>query len=423
MDDVIEIDLRKVILTLWEKKFWILGFSLLVGAAVFLYFFLQPRNYEATAVIALTKPRYLPNFDPRYQTVPSTAVNNKVVMDIAKSDDITIFVFDSWNDPNKEQDQRRAFRENSLLVKAGSDPTVISLTVRLESAQEAARLANLWADRVVERINTLYSGQDQAQLTFFEVQIAVAEQSLRTAENKLAEFEGRNPARSLQAQLDALLIRQQDLLRRQQLISALQRDARALLSEVANLPGTSALPDEVRTRLLVLQMRQYSDTALFQTETTQSIPAQLQLQLSLATPEQALTAAIFRQSVEQWLASLEEQALEVGALLEEYPAVITPLQQQIEQFTEEKHRLTLEREVAADTYSTLNRKYQEVRITIQDSAGDAKIGSRALPPILPAGRGTLTYTLAALVGAVALAVVFVLTRDWWLQANGTAAKS
>lgn len=423
MDDVIEIDLRKVILTVWEKKFWILAFSLLVGVVVFLYFFLQPRKYEATAVIALTKPRYLPNFDPRYQTVPSTAVNNKVVMDIAKSDEIAIYVFDSWNDPDKRLDQRRAFRQNSLLVKAGSDPTVISLTVRLESAQEAARLANLWADRVVERINTLYSGQDQAQLTFFEAQIAVAGQSLRVAENKLADFEGRNPTRSLQAQLDALLNQQQDLLRRQQLIAALQRDARALLNEVASLPGSSVLPPEMRTRLLVLQLRQYMDATVIQSETSRSIPSQFQMQLPLAAPEQALTAADFRQVIEQWLASLDEQAFEVEALLQDYPAVITPLQQQIEQFTEEKHRLTLEREVAADTYNTLNRKYQEVRITMQDSAGDAKIASRALPPIRPAARGTLTYTLAALIGAATLAVVFVLSRDWWLQADSAAAKS
>ncbi len=62
MDDVIEIDLRKIILTLIQYRFWIAGFGILAGVAVFLFFFLQPRMYEATAVIALTKPRYILNF-------------------------------------------------------------------------------------------------------------------------------------------------------------------------------------------------------------------------------------------------------------------------------------------------------------------------------------------------------------------------
>lgn len=62
MDDVIEIDLRKIILTLFQYRFWIAGFGVLAGLAVFLFFILQPRMYEATAVIALTKPRYILNF-------------------------------------------------------------------------------------------------------------------------------------------------------------------------------------------------------------------------------------------------------------------------------------------------------------------------------------------------------------------------
>ncbi|MFZ6020984.1 MAG: Wzz/FepE/Etk N-terminal domain-containing protein [Chloroflexota bacterium] len=415
MDDVIEIDLRKIVLTLINFRLWIVAGAVILGLAVFLFFFLQPRMYEATAVIALTKPRYLPNFDPRYQTVATTALTNKVAMDIAKSDEIAIFVFDSWNDPQKELEQRRAFRENNLVVKAGSDASVISLTVRLESPEEAARLANLWAQRVVERLNTLYSGQDQSQLAFFETQIAIAQQNLRKAEQALAEFESRNEKNGLQTQLDALIYRQQDLLRKKQFIEQLQRDGRALLVEVENLGASNTLPAELQTRLLVLQLR-YAENAPFSEGSGTSLP---QFQLSLPVSSTPQSVDEFRTAVQQWQQALQYQVEEIDLLLAEYPQNLTDLQKQIEVLNQERQRLDLEREVAADTYATLNRKYHEVRITMDDSVGDAKIASRALPPIRPAARGTLTYTLAAVIVGAVLAAVAALIRDWWLNGRET----
>ena len=418
MDDVIEIDLRKIFLTLMQFRFWIIGFGLLLGLGVFLYFFLQPRLYEATAVVALTKPRFLPNFDPRYQTVASTTLTNKVALDIAKSDEIAIFVFDSWNDPEKELQQRRDFREKNMIAKAGGDASVITLTIRLESPEEAARLANLWAQRVVERLNTLYSGQDQSQLTFFETQIAIAQQNLRKAEQALAEFEGRNPQNALQTQLDALILRQRDLLTKKHFIEQLQQDGRALLGEVEGLNASNALPAELQTRLLVLQLR-YPEGFSSANASTASSP-QFQLALPPVTP---LSVGEFRAAVQQWQQALGAQADEIDLLLAEYPQNLTELQKQIELLREERQRLDLERQVSADTYTTLNRKYQEVRITIDESAGDAKIASRALPPIRPAPRGTLTYTLAAVVVGMVLSAAFVLIRDWWLQSGNEIVQS
>lgn len=411
MDDVIEIDLRKIILTLIQYRFWIAGFGVLAGVAVFLFFFLQPRMYEATAVIALTKPRYIPNFDPRYQTVTTTTLTNKVAIDIARSDEIAIYVFDSWNDPDKELSQRRAFQENNMIAKAGGDASVITLTIRLESPEEAARLANLWAQRVVERLNTLYSGQDQNQLTFFEAQIAIAQQNLRKAENALAEFEGRNAANALQTQLDALLMRQQELLWRKNQVELLQQDGQALLAEVENLNQSNVVPSELQIRLLMLQLRQYGNLPSADSGSI-SFP---QLQLALPAAPASQTVGEFRAAVQQWLGVLENQRGEIETLLMEYPQNLTELQNRIEAFHQERQRLELEREVAADTYATLNRKYQEVRISMDDSTGDAKVASRALPPIRPASRGTVTYTLAAVLGGVVLAAAFVLMRDWWLQ--------
>ncbi len=410
MDDEIQIDLRKIILTLFQFRFWIAGFGILLGLAVFLFFFLQPRMYEATAVIALTKPRYLPNFDPRFQTVPPTALNSKVAIDIAKSDEIVNFVFDSWNSPDKEPTQRRDFREKNLIAKAGSDPSVVTLTVRLESPEEAARLANLWAQRVTDRLNTLFSGLDQSQLTFFETQIAVAQQSLRNAENRLVEFENRDTRRSLQKELDTLSLAQQEYLRRKLQIEGLIRDGQVFLQEYADLPDSAILSHSEEIRLLMLKLRQYENLS-----SSENAIAGIQLQIDTLEGNPIVTVGQFKQNLQRWISSLEAQNQEIDLLLADYPQNLTNLQNQIEALNQERKRLDLERDTAAETYQTLVRKYQEMRISLDESSGDAKIASQAFPPIRPASRGMLIYTLVALLSGLMLAAAFVLMRDWWLR--------
>lgn len=410
MDDTIEIDLRKIILTLFQYRFWIAGFGVLAGVAVFLFFFLQPRMYEATAVIALTKPHYIPNFDPRYQTVTTTTLTNKVAIDIARSDEIAIYVFDSWNDAEKELSQWQAFQENNMIAKAGGDASVIHLTIRLESPEEAARLANLWAQRVVERLNTLYSGRDRNQLTFFEAQIAIAQQDLRKAENALIEFQKRDIRRSLQKELDNLSLAQQEFLRRKLQIDGLIRDGQVLLREFSDIPPSASFSELEQVRLLMLQFRQYENLSSFENPA-----AQIQMLFNPQTEIRVISVDQLRQNLQNWMLSLETQKEEIDQLLAPYPQNLIDLQTQIEALNQERKRLELERDVAAETYQILNRKYQEVRITMDDSTGDAKIASQALPPIGPASRGMVIYTLAAVLGGVVLAAAFILMRDWWLQ--------
>jgi len=428
MSDVIEIDLRKVINLLLLKRLWIIGFSLLVGLTVFLYSFLQPKMFEATAVITLTEPRSLLNFDPHYETVKTSALTNKVAMDIARSQELAVNVFNAWNNPQKLPDQWYRFSQSNLIVSAGSDPKVITLTVRLKSGEEAARLANLWAQQVVDRINVLYSGQDQTQVAFFENQVQVSSVNLEKAQSALAEFEGRNARLALQAQLDALLQQQKDYLLRDQLIASLKRDATGLLKEVDGLPGTAPLPVEMQIRLLTLQLRQYSDVAQVQTDLNSSsvtISSPFQYQLPLVYDSQPANLADFRGSIQGWLASLDEQSAEINALLTEYPQNLSSLQQQIEILKQEKDLLTLEHDVASDTYAILNRKYQETNISLKDidSVGSAKIAGQAFPTSSSGLMEVMLYSLLALVGAAVLAATIVLIRDWWRRSESSTESS
>ena len=419
MSDVIEIDLRKVINTLLLKRLWIIGFSLFIGLIVFLYFILQPRMFEATAVITLTEPRSLLNFDSHYETVKTSPLTNKVAMDIAESQELAVYVFDAWSDPQKKPDQWYDFAKNNLIVAAGSDPKVVTLTVRLKSGEEAARLANLWAQRVVDRINVLYAGQDQDQLAFFESQVQDAGTNLEKAQNALLEFEGRNAERSLKVQLDALMQQQKDYLLRDQLIASLKRDANALLQEVDDLPGTASLPGELQIRLLTLQLNQYLDLS------QRSGASPFQYQLPLVNESQPVNAADFRSSIQGWLTSLDEQSAEINDLLKAYPQNLSQLQQQIEMLAEEKDQLTLELDIASETYSILNRKYQETSISSKDSdnVGSAKIAAQAFSYTSSGSGKAKVYSLIGFVGAAVLAAIFVLFLDWWRRSGNSTEPS
>ncbi|MHB0989112.1 MAG: Wzz/FepE/Etk N-terminal domain-containing protein [Bellilinea sp.] len=419
MSDVIEIDLRKLISVLLLKRFWITGFSFLVGLTVFLYFFLQPKMFEATAVITLTEPRSLLNFDSHYETVKTSPLSNKVAMDIAESQELAVYVFDAWSDPQKKPDQWYDFAKNNLIVNAGSDPKVVTLTVRLTSGEEAARLANLWAQRVVDRINVLYAGQDQDQLAFFESQVQDASTNLEKAQNALLEFEGRNAEKALSAELDALLQQQKDYLLRDQLIASLKRDANALLQEVDGLPGTASLPGELQIRLLTLQLNQYLDLS----QSGGASP--FQYQLPLVNDSQPVNVADFRSSIQGWLTSLDEQSAEINDLLKAYPQNLSSLQQQIEMLIEEKDQLTLELGIASDTYSILNRKYQETSISSKDSnnVGSAKIAAQAFSYTSSGSGKAKVYSLIGFVGAAVLAATFVLFQDWWRRSDNRSEPS
>ncbi|MCS6908743.1 MAG: Wzz/FepE/Etk N-terminal domain-containing protein, partial [Anaerolineales bacterium] len=260
MDDELEIDLRKVIRSLLRRWLVIVGLALLAGVAAFTFTFLQPRLYEASAVIALTRPLNLPNFDPRYQTVVPMTINNKIVNDVAMGDEVVKMLFEEWNGPEKREDRLENFKRKNLKVETGQDATVSILKVRLRDPQEAERIARLWAEEVVKRINLTYAGRDESQVTFFEEQVAVAEQRVEAAAKALQEFEARNEKNSLQNQLDSLSLQQAEYLRRLRVIEAVQADAKLFLVQLKSLPKEGTLSGQDQANLFLLQMRIYGDT-------------------------------------------------------------------------------------------------------------------------------------------------------------------
>lgn len=416
MDDELEIDLRKLIRSLFQRWRYILGVALLAGLVAFAVTYLQPRRYEAKAVIALTRPLNLPNFDPRYQTITPLTINNKVVSDVALGDKVVQMLFDAWNQTDKDTNDLPAFRK-SLSVEVGSDPTVAILSVRLKDPEETARLAKLWAVEVVSRVNATYGGRDENQVAFFEQQVATAQQRFQAAAQALQVFAAQNERDTLQNQWNSLNAQQADLLRRLRVIDAVQADGKLFLEQVRALPAESLLSSQEQTNLFLLQMRIYGGTLASITSATEPQGAVLQFtpQYQLVVPQfnSQTTVGEYSQALKVWLRALEEQKSQLNSLLGTLPPQMEELQGRIQAMDNEAKRLEMEYQLASETLMTLNRKLDEVRIAVQDNTGYASLAVPPSVPRRPMPRGTLRNTaLAGALGAF-LAVFGVLVWDWW----------
>jgi uncharacterized protein involved in exopolysaccharide biosynthesis len=413
MDDVIEIDLRKLILNLLANWKLIIGISFIFGLAAFLYSFLQPDIYQAKAVIAVTKPRYIANFDPQYQTVNTTAPTSKALLDVVNSDVILSQVYDFWQGEQKELVSFDNFRDNAIEASAGGDTSILVLKVMLENPNEAAALANQWAYLSVKRINSLYSGVDDNQILFFDNQIEITTLNLDNAKIALEEFEATDQSSLINNELDSLLETQSTSLRKQRLLENARQDALGILQTLENSNASTQVVSQIYDNFKVLQLRLYADSGFEQSP--------LQLQLSNSPVGESLTVAQLRILINDWVEVLENQYEELegnSTLVEEQ---VLAYQQQLRKYYNQHQTLELQYNVIKDTYETLLRKQREVRISSDEHSGDAQVASQSRVPEERMPHNTLRNTAIALVAGGILAVIFVILRDWFKEKNNPQA--
>jgi succinoglycan biosynthesis transport protein ExoP len=435
MDDVIEIDLRKIIKDLLASWKWIVGFTLLVGLAAAAFSLLQPRTYSTSALIAITKPRYLPNFDEQYQTINNNPPTGNTIIDLATSDEIVRALYELWQSPDKADTTPREFLEQNLQAKAGGDPSIVVLKVVADTPEEAAKLANAWAQSTASRANELFSGTDGSHVADFLAQVDEAEQNLAEAEAALTDFESRNQVSMLNNQLASLLADQADALRKQRLIQTTIDDANGLAAQMETQTDGSAVPSSLQTNFLVLQMRIYNDSnaassTINTNQANQAAAGASALQIQIPnqvsgspvtlpdqTVAQTITKSAFVSRIEAWTSTLEAQSAELGASQSRLSAQVTGLQQQIQEQNSEKGRLTVVYKNAQDVYATLRLKLEEVKITSSELYGNVQVASGAAAPVKPDSRLIGLYFGGGLLTGLILSFVFMILKNWWLAPN------
>ncbi len=389
-----EIDLREYINVLIRHWYWIAGLALVAAVTAFAVSSFLPPTYEATAMVIITQPRYLMQFDPRMQNLPfDPAQLAGGYPAMATSDELLLAAASSVEPPLPPE--RQGLEELRKMFKAeiAGDPNLIKLTARSKDPQEAARLANTLAGQFVDHLNDI--SRRNGDLALFETQVVEAKTVLEEADRALSAFRSQyglgfssggdgdemilelGIARRLQARTDLLVTYEA----RADRVAQLLGEARMAASQV----DANTSPAIVAGLLAdMLQL------GLVEGETNPLV----QINLAGLDAEAALSALITALGAKQ--SAIEEAVTRLTAEVEALQAELADRQRELDQ-------LMRDRQVAQDTYLTLSSKVQEARVEQEGEAGDIiQLLSRAAVPEEPASPRRLLNTVVA--GALGLMV-------------------
>ena len=405
-----EIDMRIYINMLIRHWRLIAAVTLLAGVVALAVSFVSPARYQATALVLVTRPLYQIQFSPAIQNLPETSaaqqlLSGKAALDLATSDtllqQLLLKVGDGLSADERNLDSLRKL----LKAKAGSDPSIINLSVTTRDAQQAAHVADIWASLYVRQVNDVY-GQSADQLKFFEGQLAQAKNDLDAADQALIEFQKRNDSAILQAQLSAKQSALGNYLAMNESLIVLQHNVKNLQDQLARRPADSpsSLGDDLAQ--LMLQVSAFSAQS-------SSLPIQLQMpnsgRLSDRTVgQQAAYLADLAKTIETKQAEAKKQA-------EALPVEIKALQGQIQETNTEAARLTRQRDLAQNVYTTLAQKVKETGISAQDTSGRVRVASGAVAPERPMSKKLLTNTALGLVLGLMAIVLVVFAMEYFRE--------
>ncbi|HEY3342044.1 MAG TPA: Wzz/FepE/Etk N-terminal domain-containing protein, partial [Anaerolineae bacterium] len=332
-DVEIEIDLRRYFDILLRYWLWIVGIAVIFALAALVWSSVQPLSYEAVALIAIKKTQYTVTFDPRLTTVAS-AQTTTAYPELAKSDDLVQSVYAKL-DPRPASIKTPGDLGRALTAQAGSDPSLFRLRVQAQNPGDAARIANLWADTFITRANELYSTQDQSQVQLFETQASSADKELQAAEQAIIDYQAHDQTAILQNQLDSLKQMQVETLASQRNTTSLLQDIATLRAQLSKQPAGNSAGLADRLTALSLQIRAYKAQA--------SVPIQLQFSSSDAI----ISATVGEQVafLDSLNGSVQAQLSQLDARVKEPQPQILALQQQLQQISAQKDRLTRARDV------------------------------------------------------------------------------
>jgi polysaccharide biosynthesis transport protein len=395
-----EIDLRAYVEVLLRYWYWIAGLAVLAAAAAFVFTSFQPPVYEARSVVIITEPRYQMQFDARFET-QLAAPAYRAFPTLATSDGVLQGVLEAHTPSASSGIDEWTLTTLRKMVAATSegDPSLVVLTVTSQSPADAAAIANAWAGELVRRGRELY-GQGEADLAFFEAQAQEAQRTLDQAEAALVEFQGRNQASIVDAQLDSLRQEQSSHLAHQRAITYIVQDVQGLRAQWSGNQSAS-LADDLTALLLQVKA--------FNAET--STPIQLQVDGSAGFSGKSLAEQ--RAFLDGLVATLQARSAEIDGKLAELGPQILATQRDLQSITVESDALARRRDLARDTYMTLARKLEEARISSQEANGALHVGSRAAVPERPVGPRRVFNTAVAGLAAVLAGVMGAFVVEFW----------
>lgn len=438
-----EPDLRQYIGALIKHRWLIVATAVLAALAALAVSWINsppPSEplYQAKAGVLIARIRTSVTFDARFRTVETLPGYNYLEQDayrtalasLVKNGYVATQVSErmenelgltDWSPAQllalvSSQAVQVGDEELSTSVNRSVASDLIEIRVRFTDPDQATWIANAWAEAYVEHVNALYHVEAET-LSAVQNQLDTAYQTYEQAEQALLDFTANNHVSDLErriadtrALIDTLHINRQtaDLVALNDERLKLQRyyetgrelellleNARALRDQIQQGGTSSATANELALMLLKAEAFAGSET----------LPVNLQLQVNLSeseTPEIADQIA----EVDALIQALEKRLAENKAAIEEQTDLLASgeyctsdsssgFDESIESLQEEERQLqallaqeraqekelTRTRDLAWNTYSTLEIKAAELRIAAEITDVEVRFASPAVTSV------------------------------------------
>ncbi|MFQ5344114.1 MAG: GumC family protein, partial [Anaerolineae bacterium] len=376
-----EIDLREYFDVLRRRWLMVIGIPVVaVLVATLLSFFVLPPVYQATAGVVILKARTDVQFTSKIRTELSEDVKSRreALQSLATSRAVAAQVIERLGDKLPEDQRRVEALLNSVSSKLTGD--LLTIQVKNEDPQLAATLANTWAQTYVTYVNPLFSDVAQTPETLAP-QVEGAGTNYQAAEQALVQFLADNQIQRLQREVDDLQKRINKQYADLRTLDNLIDDVESLQAQLAQ-GVASTMPTSLGNSLAAVFLR----ARAFTTSSGAQLNTQLQLDPAAWTTSPQ-DAAKWQHELDALLSTLtsRRQALNQTVQSTDWEQQLLTLQSELEHQQARQKELTDSRDLTWDTYTSLRRKYAEVKVATEAPDLQVSIAMHADAPEKPVG--------------------------------------
>lgn len=382
-----EVDIRLVLGPLRQYRYLILAITATAAVLAAGYGLLvQTPGYSSTALVTVSNPSYRVRFSEdltplNENDLEFTKALQASLPGFALSDDMVQELADRL-DPSRLQRSYTPDDLRELLHVAIADELdlLIRLRVTTSDPDEAAYIANVWAEQVIERGNALYNPRSNG-LTRLEELHHTYQTNRATAEQQLLTFTKQDQSSVIQAQLTQQQAVYAAYLKRLSTIDDALASLVAYRNRLASLPDSQ--PANLDDELLLLALS-FQTVISADTQPLSELPAQLTLQQTQWTLER--TIADVKAELDRLEASLTAQQASLQADLPALQDQILTLQTDLLAFELKREQLETDLDLAITAYDSLSQELTGAQIAVQLNEGIIRLASPAAASQLPSSR-------------------------------------
>ena len=364
-----EINLREYLHVLIRHWKLIVSITLIAVIAAVLVGFLAPLTYEAKASVLITETRAQIVFEPKYRTFSSVEQEElkQALVALVKSNSVAASVVEKLGDALGPAEQNVIRIQKKVDVKTVGD--LIEISVKSGDPEKAADIANAWAEAYVDYINGLYTGTSLSP-DELRTQADDAKKGYEEKQRAWESFVSNNRLDELQR-----LIGDKKLL----------VDVKYLREQIAAGISTPASAAANSLAIILLQAKAFI-----------KLPAELQVSLDTLPGLDASIEGQLR-DIDALISTLESRIGEKrGQSVDELQKEILQLKGEHVQESARERELKRSRDVAWETYTTLDNKAIELEVASQAQDVAVRVAVAATVPELTTARPDITSVGIAL---------------------------